>query len=154
MMLEHPILAIDHGAARIGTAISDPVGIMAHPLETIPNNEQTLERIKQIIQERHVKSILIGLPLHMNGTEGKASLKIRHFKNTLKNALLHPLPIELIDESLTTVQAAKKLHEAGRNAKQQKSIIDQAAAVEILNAYLQSQNNPFGLLENPDEYSS
>ena len=150
MSLEHPIIAIDHGAARIGLAISDPVGIMAHPLETVPNNDQAISRLLELIQQRQARSIIIGMPLHMDGSEGKAALKIRNFANQLKKALSAPLPIEFVDERMTTVAASDKLREAGKKAKNQKEIIDQAAAVEILNSYMQSQANPYGLLEDPD----
>jgi len=151
--LPHPILAIDHGAARIGIAATDPVGIMPHPIETVPSNDDSIKRIVELITQREVQSILVGLPLHMDGSEGKSALKVRRFTNLLKKALPQPLPVEFIDESKTTIEASDKLRESGKKAKQQKEIIDQASAVEILNRYLQSQENPFGLLEDPDQFS-
>jgi len=150
--MNHPILAIDHGQARIGTAVSDPIGILASPLETLPNDEHSLERIAELIATRQVQSIIIGLPLRMDGSEGKAALQIRYFKNKLAKHLDHKYPIELIDETLTTVDAASKLQQAGKKANQQKEIIDQAAAVEILSRYMQGQINPHGLLEDPDTF--
>ena len=150
MSLPHPILAIDHGEARIGLAITDPVGIMAHPLETVSNDSSAIDRILQLIAQRQVQSLVIGLPLRMDGSEGTAGQKIRRFKNQLKTNLPEHFPIEMVDERMTTIAASEKLREAGKKEKQQKGIIDQAAAVEILNSYLQSQSNPFGLLEDPD----
>lgn len=138
--IQHPVLGIDHGEARIGLAITDPVGIMAHPLETIQvKTTSPIERIKELIQQRQVKQIVLGLPIRMDGTEGTAAEKIRMFGDELMQQI--DLPLHYIDESLTTVAAAEKLHQAGKNTKKQKSIIDQAAAVEILSAWL-SQNSP------------
>lgn len=137
---QHPVLGIDHGEARIGLAITDPVGIMAHPLETIHvKTTEPIERIQTLVRERQVKQIVLGLPIRMDGTEGTAAEKIRRFGDELSENI--DLPLHYIDESLTTVAAAEKLHQAGKNAKKQKSIIDQAAAVEILSAWL-SQNSP------------
>lgn len=152
MSLPHPILAIDHGAARIGLAITDPAGILAHPLTTVQNTgEPALTELAEIITQHQVKSIVIGLPLRMDGSTGTAVIKIRKFKKELVKFLKSPLPIEFVDERMTTIDAAQKLHQVGKNSKQQKSIIDQAAAVEILNQYLNSQINPFGLLDDPDQ---
>lgn len=138
--IQHPVLAIDHGEARIGLAITDPVGIMAHPLETIHvKNTPPIERISTLVKERQVKQLVLGLPIRMDGTEGTAAERIRAFGAELTVKI--DLPLHYIDESLTTVAAAEKLHQAGKNARKQKSIIDQAAAVEILTAWL-SQNSP------------
>ncbi|MFC5051373.1 Holliday junction resolvase RuvX [Rubritalea spongiae] len=145
---QHPVLGIDHGEARIGLAITDPVGILAHPLETIHVQQTAVfERINTLIAQRQVKQIVIGLPLRMDGTEGTAAEKIRAFTDELRENLIAPLPIHFIDERLTTVSAAEKLHAAGKNAKKQKSIIDQAAAVEILSDWLTQQSPP--LFEEP-----
>jgi len=136
----HPVLGIDHGEARIGLAITDPVGIMAHPLETIQvKTTDPVERICTLIEQRQVKQIVLGLPLRIDGTEGTAAEKIRAFADNLLEKI--NLPLHFIDETLTTVAAAEKLHQVGKNAKKQKNIIDQAAAVEILNHWLE-QNSP------------
>jgi len=138
--VQHPVLGIDHGEARIGIAITDPVGIMAHPLETIHvKTTPPIERIKTLVKQRDVKQIVLGLPIRMDGTEGTAAEKIRKFGNKLLEHI--GLPLHYIDESLTTVVASEKLHQAGKNTKKQKHIIDQAAAVEILSYWL-SQNSP------------
>lgn len=138
--IQHPVLGIDHGEARIGLAITDPVGIMAHPLETIHvKTTPAVERIRELIDQRQVKQVVLGLPIRMDGTEGSAAEKIRKFGNELLEHI--NLPLHYIDESLTTVAAAAKLHQAGKNAKKQKDIIDQAAAVEILSSWL-TQNFP------------
>jgi putative Holliday junction resolvase len=133
--IQHPVLGIDHGEARIGLAITDPVGIMAHPLETIQvKTTDPIDRIIDLVRERQIKQLVLGLPLRMDGSEGTAAEKIRAFGIELAERI--DLPLHYIDESLTTVAAAEKLHQAGKNAKKQKSLIDQAAAVEILTNWL------------------
>lgn len=134
----HPALAIDHGDVRIGIAATDPEGILAHPVETIDTRQvDPLERIAALVEERGIRTLVVGLPLRTDGSEGDSAAKVREFAANL-SARLPDLPLHLIDESFTTQAAATKLHQAGRNAKRQKSIIDQAAAVEILEAWVES----------------
>lgn len=136
MNVEHPVLAIDHGDARVGIAATDPAGIMAHPVETIQVSEvNVIERIVELVRERQVKHIVLGLPLRMDGAEGDAAAKCRAFGQEIQDEL-PALPLHFCDETMTTVAAAEKLHQAGRSAKRQKGVIDQAAAVEILNTWM------------------
>lgn len=136
MMPDHPILALDHGDARIGVAATDAAGIMAHPVETIHvKTTDAVERVAELVAQRQVRQIVLGLPLNMNGTEGPAAIKVRKFGKLIR-ARLPELPLHFCDETMTTMAAAEKLHQAGRNAKKQKDVIDQAAAVEILNTWL------------------
>lgn len=136
----HPVLAIDHGDARIGIAATDDMGIMAHPVETIQcATTDPLERIGELITQRRIRTLVLGLPLHSNGSEGDAAAKARSFGEQLTKK--HPeLPLHFVDESFTTVSATHKLHEAGRKTKQHRAVIDQAAAVEILNSWLEQSN--------------
>ena len=134
--MNHPVLAIDHGDARIGLAATDEFGIAAHPVETIDCRKgESLNRIIEVIAERKIQSVVLGLPLRMDGSEGTSSNKVRKFGESLR-ARLGEIPLTLFDERFTTVTASEKLREAGRKAKHQRKIIDQAAAVEILNDYL------------------
>ena len=134
--MNHPVLAIDHGDARIGLAATDEFGIAAHPVETIDcRKSESLNRIIEVIAERKIQSVVLGLPLRMDGSEGTSSTKVRKFGESLR-ARLGEIPLTLFDERFTTVTASEKLREAGRKAKHQRKIIDQAAAVEILNDYL------------------
>lgn len=134
----HPVMAIDLGEARIGIAATDDMGIMAHPVETIHRTQtDPLERIVQLVIERKIRTLVLGLPLHSGGREGDAAAKARGFGKQLA-ARLPELPLHFVDESFTTLSAAGKLREAGRKAKQQKAVIDQAAAVEILNSWLEA----------------
>lgn len=138
----HPALGIDHGDARIGIAATDDFGILAHPVETIDRAKtEPLARISELVSQRKIKTLVLGLPVRMDGSEGTSAEKVRAFAEKLRQQL-PDLPLILVDETLTTSTAAGKLREAGRNAKQQKSIIDQAAAVEILNAWMGEEENP------------
>lgn len=134
----HPALGIDHGDARIGIAATDPLGILAHPVETIDlRTTPPLDRIAEIAAERKIETLVLGLPLNLDGEEGPAAAKVRHFGEKLA-ARLPEIPLVFIDESHTTVDAAEKLRQAGRKAKRQKEVIDQAAAVEILQHWMET----------------
>ncbi|MEO7933162.1 MAG: Holliday junction resolvase RuvX [Chthoniobacterales bacterium] len=137
------ILGIDHGDARIGLAISDELGMLAHPLETLNGREKfnaTSRRICEVIAEKKIERVVIGLPRNMNGTYGPAAEKIREFADKLKPAL--KIPIILWDERMTTQQAQRSLHDAGRTVKNSRKVIDQVAAVIILQSYLDSMAPP------------
>ena len=134
--MTHPILAIDHGDARIGLAATDKFGIATHPVETIDcRKTEIIPRILEVIAERKVRAVVLGLPLRMDGSEGSSSKKVRKFGKELQTNL-GDVPLTLFDERFTTVTASEKLRSAGRKAKQQKDVIDQAAALEILKDYL------------------
>lgn len=134
--MTHPILAIDHGDARIGLAATDEFGIGTHPVETIDcRKTEIIPRILEVIAERKVQAVVLGLPLRMDGSEGTSSKKVRKFAKELRTNL-GDIPLTLFDERFTTVTASEKLRSAGRKAKQQKDVIDQAAALEILKDYL------------------
>lgn len=132
----HPALGIDPGDARIGVAATDPEGILPHPVETIDlRRVDPIERIAALAREREIRTLIVGLPLRFDGSEGSAAEKVRGFGKRLATRLPE-LPLHYVDEFQTTVDAARKLHDAGRNAKRQKAVIDQAAAVEILNRWM------------------
>lgn len=134
----HPALGIDYGEARIGIAATDPVGIMAHPVETIHQHQtDPVTRIVALVQQRGIRTLVIGIPVRMDGTEGSAAVKVKAFAEHVRTALPH-LPMIFIDECLTTVIAQEKLHAAGKKAKNFRPIIDQVAAVEILEIWLNS----------------
>ena len=134
--MTHPILAIDHGDARIGLAATDELGIGTHPVETIDcRKTEIIPRILEVIAARKIQAVVLGLPLRMDGSEGTSSKKVRKFGKELRTNL-GDIPLTLFDERFTTVTASEKLRSAGRKAKQQKDVIDQAAALEILKDYL------------------
>ncbi len=144
------VLAIDYGTVRHGIAVSDDLGMLAHPLETVPaaNESQSFRRIAQIVQERRIEIMVLGIPVRLNGVEGTAAARVRAWGAKLRAALPESLHWEEVDECLTTASAAAKLREAGRSVKQSRAIIDQAAAVEILQIFLDRQAP---LLPWPDE---
>ena len=134
----HPALGIDYGAARIGIAATDDFGILAHPVETIDRSKvDPISRIAQLAGIRKIRTLVLGLPVRMDGSEGDSAAKVRSFADELRERI-RDIPLVFVDETLTTSSAAAKLREAGRNARQQKSVIDQAAAVEILNSWMGS----------------
>ena len=99
MTSPHPALGIDYGEARIGIAATDPVGIMAHPVETIHRHQTDgISRIVQLVQERGIRTLVLGLPVRMDGTEGTAAAKVRAFGRELA-AALPGLPLIFMDDS-------------------------------------------------------
>lgn len=138
----HPALGIDHGEARIGVAATDDFGILAHPVETIYTPKaDAIERIARLVEIRKIRTLIVGLPVRMDGSEGNSAAKVRAFAGLLCERISN-IQLVFVDETLTTASAAAKLREAGRKAKQQKAIIDQAAAVEILNNWMESLGGP------------
>jgi len=132
----HPALGIDYGDARIGIAATDDFGILAHPVETIDQAKgDVIERIAKLVELRRIHTLVVGLPLRMDGSEGDSAVKVRAFAEKIR-IRIPEVPLVFVDETLTTSAASSKLREAGKKAKQQKSIIDQAAAVEILNRWI------------------
>lgn len=134
------ILGIDHGEARIGLALSDDLGMLAHPLETLDGRENPatlLTRISGIITAKKAERVILGLPRNMNGTYGPAAEKVRAFGAALQQQT--PVKVIFWDERMTTQQAQRSLHEAGRNVKNSRKVIDQVAAVIILQNYLDAQ---------------
>ncbi len=143
------ILGIDHGTVRVGLALSDELGALAHPLETVPE-AQALRRIAEVVRERGVTAVVLGLPLRLDGTEGSAAERVRRFLGALRPRLPPDVPVHLRDESLSTVTAAEHLRAAGRRAERQKPVIDQAAAAVILQEYLDELAGPSIWLADPE----
>ena len=136
----HPARGIDYGQARIGIAATDACGILAYPVESIHlAHTEPLGRIAELVEKLGLRTLVLGLPLRLDGTEGTACERVRAFGEKLA-ARLPQLPLVYVDEFLTTATAQDKLHQAGRKAKNFRPIIDQAAAVEILNNWLENQS--------------
>jgi len=126
-------LAIDYGDVRIGLAISDPDCIVSTPLNPIRAQDPKLfENISGLLKEYDPIKIFIGLPMHLSGQESAATEKVREFSHVLQQAI--EIPIEFVDERLTTVAAQGKLRASGISARESKNLIDSMAAVEILEA--------------------
>jgi putative holliday junction resolvase len=129
-----PILALDFGRARIGVAISDQLQLLAHPLETIPTNEQAASRIAEIVRERKIDHVVAGMPRQMNGEMGPAATEVLQFMEKLRAIL--PCPVVSWDERLTTAAAHRALRDAGKKTRQTRGYVDQVAAQMILQSYL------------------
>ena len=124
-------IAFDYGDVRIGVAISDPDSILCSPLTTLQTTDKKLDsQISVIFQEHEPVQIFVGRPALLSGSDGIASEKAIAFAEHLKQ--FTTVPIELIDERMSTVSAARNLRDSGKNAKESKSSIDMAAAVAIL----------------------
>ena len=130
----NPILAIDFGRVRIGVAISDELQLLAHPLETIAANERTIARVAEIVRERKVDHVVVGIPRQLNGKIGAAATEALRFGEKLRAIL--PCPVVIWDERLTTVAAHRALREAGKKTRATRHYVDQVAAQMILQGYL------------------
>ena len=130
------ILAIDHGTKRVGVAISDETATIAQPLEFIPAQPAAnlLSRIAELVTQRSVHEIVVGLPRNMNGTFGPAADSVREFVATLQQAVT--VPVKTWDERLTSVQANRFLIDSGVRREKRKEKVDQTAAAILLQSYL------------------
>jgi putative Holliday junction resolvase len=128
------ILGLDFGRARIGVSISDELQMLAHPLETIPANEEPASRVAEIVREKQVDHVVAGIPRQMNGQIGTAATEALEFVEKLRAIL--PCPVVTWDERLTTVAAHRALRDAGKKTRHTRSYVDQVAAQMILQSYL------------------
>jgi putative Holliday junction resolvase len=126
------LLACDVGAARIGVARS--AGSLAMPLDAVPAGETSVSAIAALVLEHEATCVYVGLPLRLAGDEGPAAQAARQWAEQLADIL--SVPVRLIDERLSTVQAQRGLHEGGRTTRQSRSRIDSASAVVILQVVL------------------
>lgn len=131
-------LGIDPGDARIGVASSDPSGFLATPVETVRRGGGDLRRLAELVVEREVVEVVVGLPRSLSGSEGPAAEKVRAFAARLARRVA-PVPVRLCDERLTTVSAESILREQGRNGARRRAVVDQAAAVLILQTALDTE---------------
>ncbi|WP_457622629.1 Holliday junction resolvase RuvX [Persephonella sp.] len=129
---------MDVGTKRIGVAYSDPLGISTNPLPYIDNDENAFEKIKDIVKEYNVGTVVIGLPLTLKGKEGTQAKLTKEFAQKLKSYLPENVEIEFIDERFTTSLAEKQLKETGKKSKK-KDKVDSLSAVFILKTYLEKK---------------
>lgn len=134
--LRRRILGIDLGRARIGVAVSDELGMLAHPLETISATGDPVKRILEIVREKDVERVVVGLPRHMNGSVGSGASDALAFANKLRE--LAPCEVVTWDERLTTIAANRALRASRRKARDSRQVVDQIAAQMILQGYLDS----------------
>ena len=135
-------IGIDPGDARIGVARSDPTGFLATPVETVRRGKGDLSRIARILrdeaEESTVLEVVVGLPRSLAGGEGPAAVKVREFAARLA-ARVAPVPVRLVDERMTTVSAEAMLRDQGRKGGKRRAVVDQAAAVLILQHALDTE---------------
>lgn len=131
-------LGVDVGDVRIGVAACDPSGLIASPVETVPAGPGSFARVAQLASERNAVEVVVGLPRSMSGGEGPAARKIRAYAVALSRNL-QGLPVRLVDERLSTVTAERTLRERGRRGARRRAVVDQAAAVVILQSALDAE---------------
>jgi putative Holliday junction resolvase len=133
-------LGVDVGDVRIGVATCDPSGMIATPVETVARGKGDLQRLRVLAAEHEVLEVVVGLPRSLSGREGPAAAKVRAFANALADVLSPDgRPVRLCDERLSTVTAEAVLREQGRKGKKRRAVVDQAAAVVILQNALDTE---------------
>jgi len=131
-------LGVDPGDARIGVARSDPTGFLATPLETVRRGKGDLRRLARLVRDEEAVEVVVGLPRSLSGGEGPAAAKTRDFAGRLA-VRIAPVPVRLQDERLTTVSAEAMLRDRGKKGAERRAVVDQAAAVLILQHALDSE---------------
>jgi putative holliday junction resolvase len=134
-------LGVDVGAVRVGVARSDPTGTLASPLVTLARDaagQADLAQLAALVRENDAVGVVVGWPITLAGREGRAAIIARDYADALRNRIV-PTPVELLDERLTTTSAERKLAQRGIRGSARRGVIDQAAAVEILQHWLAVQ---------------
>ncbi len=128
---------MDVGTVRVGVAMSDATGLLASPLETLrrAKDESDLDRLTALVTEHEVIEVVVGDPRHLSGASGASAADAHAYAGSLA-ARIGDVPVRLVDERLSTVTAASALRARGIDARRQRSVIDQAAAVVILQSHL------------------
>jgi len=143
--LRHGVrLGLDPGDARIGVARSDPTGFLATPVETVKRGRGDLARLVELLgeieEDNEVLEVVVGLPRSLKGGEGPAAAKVREWAAQLADRVA-PRPVRLADERLTTVSAEAMLRDRGRSGAKRREVVDQAAAVLILQHVLDTERS-------------
>jgi putative Holliday junction resolvase len=139
-------LGVDVGKVRVGVALSDPDGILATPLATVSRDlgaaansvPADIAELVRLVSEHEAVQVVVGLPVRLDGSEGDAATDIRAYAQRLARAV-GDVPVVLSDERMSTVVATRRLAERGVRGKRQRAVVDQAAAVEILQSWLDAQ---------------
>jgi len=134
------VLGVDVGTVRVGLAMSDPTGTLASPLETLrrAKDRSDLDRLAALVLEHEVTEVVVGEPVHLSGASGASAQDAADYAQELADRI-PDVPVILIDERLSTVTAASHLREGGIDSRKQRPVIDQAAAVVILQQFLDSR---------------
>lgn len=145
-------IGVDVGRARIGVARSDPDALLAVPVETVPRSDGAVARIRDIAAEYEALEILVGLPTSLSGADTPSTTDAREFAAALAAAV--PVPVRLVDERLSTVTAHDALRVSGRSQRRSRNIVDQVAAVVLLQQALdveRGSGNPAGVAVPPGQ---
>jgi putative Holliday junction resolvase len=126
-------IGVDVGSVRVGVAVSDPDGILATPVATL-DRATSLDELAALVGERAAVEVVVGHPRHLSGTSGAAAKEAESYAAALRARV--DVPVRLVDERLTTVSATRTLAERGIRGKAQRAVVDQAAAVAILQSAL------------------
>ena len=132
------VVAVDVGTVRVGVAASDPSGLLASPVATLardPRGDADLDGLAALVAEREAVEVVVGLPRHLSGREGESVAMARSYAEALA-ARVAPVPVRLVDERLTTVTAERDLRAAGVAGRARRAVVDQAAAVALLQSVL------------------
>lgn len=133
-------IGLDPGDARIGVARSDPSGFLATPVETVRRGKGDLARLARLVAEEQPVEVVVGLPRSLSGGEGPAAAKVRDFARLLAGRVA-PVPVRLVDERLSTVTAESVLRDRGHKGGKRRAVVDQAAAVVILQHALDTERS-------------
>jgi putative Holliday junction resolvase len=139
-------LGVDVGQVRVGVALCDPDGILATPLATLRRDlnaevdavPSDIFELARLVDAYQTVEVVVGLPVTLAGKEGPAAVQARAYAERLTRAIA-PVPVRLADERMSTVAATRRLAERGVRGKRQRAVVDQAAAVEILQGWLDAQ---------------
>jgi putative Holliday junction resolvase len=132
---------VDVGSVRVGVALSDPDPVLATPLVTLSRDERggrDVDQLVELVNEHEVVEVVVGLPRTLAGRTGTAALAAQAYADELA-ARVNPVPVRLADERLTTVTASRMLSQRGVKGRKQRAVVDQAAAVEILQSWLDAR---------------
>jgi putative holliday junction resolvase len=132
-------LGVDPGRVRIGVAACDVDGVLATPVETVATGPGQWDRLAAIVDEYGAVELVVGLPLRLTGEEGPAAAEARAFATALAERVT--VPVRLVDERLSTVEATRSLRDAGRTARRSRAVVDQAAAVVVLQSALDAERS-------------
>ncbi|MFY9528500.1 MAG: Holliday junction resolvase RuvX [Candidatus Acidiferrales bacterium] len=135
------VLAVDYGRKRIGLALSDELGLTARPLETIvrANRRDDMRRLRQVVRQHGVRRVIVGHPLHLDGTAGAMAAEATRFAGRLRKEL--GLEVESVDERLTSWEADETLRETRQSTRRARKASDDVAAAVILREYLERKSN-------------
>jgi putative Holliday junction resolvase len=135
------VLGVDVGTVRVGVAMSDPTGTLASPVETLKRagDRSDMDRLAALVVEHEVSEVVVGEPRHLSGASGASARDAAAYARELAERIGDDVPVHLVDERLSTVTAASSLRASGRDSREQRSVIDQAAAVVILQHFLDSR---------------